>query len=148
MKRVFLSSRIRRGRMATSPVWLAAHDGQWLQFGRKRDAKQFEEHGCEGHPQGLVCPCAGREPDVDVAKLEAQTTAEARPGTLRIESWAGRTTLKVQVLAECETKARYRVRFLEGAGRYSVGEERLVPKYAVTFDLPATAHVDSTESTP
>lgn len=59
MEKLFLPSRIRRGRTATSPVWRATHGGLTLEFHRKRDAMRFEQEGCVGHPRSFMCPCGG-----------------------------------------------------------------------------------------
>jgi hypothetical protein len=49
VRKIFLPSRIRRGRTSTSPVWLAQHGDRELRFGRKRDAERYEREGCADH---------------------------------------------------------------------------------------------------
>ncbi len=47
LERVFEPSRIRRGRLATSPTWyVVLEDGTRWRFYRKRDATRFIEAGC------------------------------------------------------------------------------------------------------
>ena len=52
LHRTFEPSRIRRGRMATSPVWiLESPEGERTRFMRKRDADKFiEDQGVCVHP--------------------------------------------------------------------------------------------------
>jgi len=55
-------------------------------------------------------------------------------GRLWFDSWAGRTSKRVDVIEE--TPKRYRVRLLEDIPLkgWAAGDVRLVPKYAVTID--------------
>lgn len=61
----------------------------------------------------------------------AELAPVPRPGRLWLESWAGRTSYRVDVIDE--TPKRYRVRLLEAVTLkgWAVGDVRLVPKYAV-----------------
>lgn len=56
------------------------------------------------------------------------------PGRLWLNSWAGRTSKRVEVFGE--TPKRYWVRLLEDVPLkgWRAGSARLVPKYAVTLD--------------
>lgn len=62
IERVFEESHIRRGRLATSPVFMVtAPDGTRWRFPRRRDAASFIERGC-ACPQhkAFLCPhCNG-----------------------------------------------------------------------------------------
>lgn len=62
LERVFEPSHIRRGRMATDPVWyVRCDDGRWFRFRRKRDAMAFLERcGCPDHAEAF-CDCGGSE---------------------------------------------------------------------------------------
>jgi hypothetical protein len=145
MKRVFLPSRIRRGRCGTSPVWLAEHAGRWRQFGRKCDAGRYERTGCADHKTWL-CSCGGREPDLDLAWLERQEQGHERNAMLLVESEAAHAALKVKVLPTGGTLARFHVRILETRWSFHAGEERLVPKYAITFEEPSNNDDGNTEA--
>lgn len=62
-------------------------------------------------------------------------TANERPATMHLESWAGRVHQRVTVIGE--TPKRYRVRYESAAvGNWTgrIGTVGLVPKYAITFD--------------
>jgi hypothetical protein len=61
IERVFEPSHLRRGRLATSPVWkVTAPDGARWRFHRKKDAQRFIDNGCvcPNHKQ-LFCDCGG-----------------------------------------------------------------------------------------
>lgn len=62
-------------------------------------------------------------------------------GRLWLDSWAGRTSKRVDVIGE--TPQRYRVRLLEDIPLkgWQLGDVRLVPKYAVTIDPPGAQEV-------
>lgn len=68
LSKVFEPSRIRRGRMATSPTWFVdAPNGSRWRFPRKQDAQRFIAGGCVcPNHQDYGCPhCIGslvREP--------------------------------------------------------------------------------------
>jgi hypothetical protein len=62
IERIFEQSHIRRGRLATSPVFcVTAPDGARWRFMRKRDAKAFIERGgvCAEHKRYYSCDCGG-----------------------------------------------------------------------------------------
>jgi hypothetical protein len=75
-EKVFLPSRIRRGRASTTPVWYAVHAGRRLQFSRKKDALAYEANGCANHKR-FFCECHGWEPQRDaLAEKVAQVVRE------------------------------------------------------------------------
>lgn len=64
LQRIHEPSAIRRGRLATSPVWFVVTDGgeRW-KFHRKKDAQKFIEAGCvcPNHPERWLCKhCLGQ----------------------------------------------------------------------------------------
>lgn len=62
IERVFEPSAIRRGRMATSPVFFVNTPGWRWRFARKRDAQAFVAAGgvCANHVERFGCPhCIG-----------------------------------------------------------------------------------------
>lgn len=70
-----------------------------------------------------------------VSGEELMSAIDGRPGTVALETWAGRSLHRVTVLGE--TPKRYRVRYEEDAPGYAGyrrrGTVHLVPKHAVTF---------------
>lgn len=71
IEKVFLQSRIRRGRQSTTPVWYAAHAGRRMRFARKRDALRYEAEGCAEH-KGFGCGCGGYEERPTLAQAIAE----------------------------------------------------------------------------
>lgn len=64
LEKVFLPSRIRRGRASTVPTWRIVRGDRTLYFDRKREAVEFAVHGCARHDERSFpyrCPvCRGR----------------------------------------------------------------------------------------
>lgn len=67
VEKVYEPSRIRRGRLSTTPTWYAVHSGRKLQFSRKKDALKYEAEGCADH-QRYFCKCRGWQVIVDAVK--------------------------------------------------------------------------------
>lgn len=73
IERVFEPSAIRRGRMATSPVFFVNTPGWRWRFPRKRDAKAFVDAGgvCPNHVERFGCPhCIGSRVSVPTGGTE------------------------------------------------------------------------------